>query len=214
MLHAVYLLRCAKSYVYAELQKLQREDIITPVVQPTEWISSMVVVPKKDGNIRVCLDPKDLNNAVKREHHQLPMIEDISSRLAGARLFTILDVKKGFWHIRLDEESSLLTTFNTPFGHYRWKRLPYGIKTAPEVSQRAMHNLIVGLKGIKVIADDFLIFGADVKEHDASLHAFLKRCEERNAVLNFDKLTLRRKNVPFIGHVATSEGLKAAPRKN
>ena len=100
-----------------------------------------------------------------------------------------------------------------PFGRYRWKRLPYGIKMAPEVFQQAMHNLIIGLKGTEVIADDFLIFGADVKERDANLHAFLKRCKERNIVLNFDKLTLHHENVPFIGHVATSEGLKAAPEK-
>ena len=173
----------------------------------------MVVVPKKDGKLRVCLDPKDLNKAVLREHYQLPTIEDISSRLAGAKIFTILDVKKGFWHISLDEESSLLTTFNTPFGRFRWKWLPYGIKTAPEVFQRAMHKLIEGLNGTEVIADDFLIFGSDVREHDTNLHAFLKRCEERNVVLNFDKLQLRRDNVPFIGYVATAEGLKAAPEK-
>ena len=161
----------------------------------------------------MCLDPKDLNRAVQREHYQLPTIEDISSRLAGAKVFSILDVKKGFWHISLDEESSLLTTFNTPFGQFQWKRLPYGIKTAPEVFQRAMHKLIEGLNGTEVIADDFLIFGSDVREHDANLQSFLKRCAEKNVVLNFDKLQLRRDKVPFIGHVATAEGLKAAPEK-
>ena len=101
----------------------------------------MVVVPKKDRKLRVCLDPKDLNKAVLREHYQLPTIEDISSHLVGAKIFTILDVKKGFWHISLDEESSLLTTFSTPFGRFRWKQLPYGIKMAPEVFQQAMHKL-------------------------------------------------------------------------
>ena len=168
---------------------------------------------KKDRKLRVSLDPKDLNKAVLREHYQLPTIEDISLCLAGAKIFTILDIKKGFWHMSLDEESSLLTTFNTPFGRFRWKRLPYSIKMAPEIFQRAMHKLIEGLNGTEVIADDFLIFRSNVREHDTNLHMFLKRCEERNVVLNFDKLQLRQDNVPFIGHVATAEGLKAALEK-
>ena len=196
-----------------ELQRLQEEGILVPVTEPTEWISSMVPVLKKDGSLRVCLDPKDLNLAILREHYQLPTIEDISSRLAGARLFTLLDVKQGFWHVKLDSDSSLLTTFNTPFGRYRWARLPFGIASAPEVFQRLMHELIVGLEGVEVIADDFLIYGSDEQTHGANLHAFLKRCVERNVVLNFDKMKLARSEVPFIGHVATDSGLVASPEK-
>ena len=81
----------------------------------------MVVVPKKDGTLRICLDPKDLNKAILREHYPLPTIEDIATRLHGAKVFTILDISKGFWHIPLDEPSSFLTTFHIPFGRYRWK---------------------------------------------------------------------------------------------
>ena len=159
--------------LHTELLHLQEQGIIIPVTEPTEWISSMVVVPKKDGRLCVCLDPKDLNRAVMREHYPLPTIEDISSRLAGAQVFTILDMKQGFWHIKLDEQSSLLTTFNTPFGCYRWARLPFGISIAPEIFQRKMHELIEGLKGVEVIADDFLVHRIDAKKHDKHLHAFL-----------------------------------------
>ncbi len=148
-----------------------------------------------------------------RKHYQLPTMEDVSSRLSGAQVFSILDVKQGFWHIKLDEASSMLTTFNTPFGRFRWVRLPFGIASAPEVFQRSMHELVEGLQGVEVVADDFLVHGIDVRTHDANLHAFLQRCEERDVVLSSNKLQLRRSEVPFIGHLATADGIVAAPGK-
>ena len=95
------------------------QDIIAPVTTPTPSVSSLGVVPKKNGKIRLCLDPKDLNQAIQREHYPLPTIEDVATRLHGAKMFTKLDVRNGFWHIKLDDNSSYLTTFNMPFGRYR-----------------------------------------------------------------------------------------------
>ena len=93
---------------------LDEQDILAPVQQPTPWVSSMaMVVPKKDGKPRICLDPRDLNKAIRREHYPLPTIEDILTHLHGAKVFTVLDVSKGFWHVELEEDSSFLTTFNT-----------------------------------------------------------------------------------------------------
>ncbi len=112
--------------------------------------------------------------AIQREHYPLP-----ATRLYGAKCFSILDVRNGFWHIPLDDDSSRLTT---PFGRYRWKRLPFGISSAPEVFQRKMHEVIEGLEGI---ADDFIVVGFGSTEeqaaadHDENLKAFLKRCKER-----------------------------------
>ena len=98
------------------LEELVQQDILAPVTEPTEWISLMVIMPKKEGKLRICLDPKDLNQAIQREHYPLPTIDEIATRLHGAKVFTVLDVRQGFWHVPLDEKSSLLTTFNTPFG--------------------------------------------------------------------------------------------------
>ena len=201
------------------LDTLVQEDILAQVEQPTPWISSMVIVPKKDGSLRICLDPKDLNKAILREHYPLPTIEDIATRLHGAKVFTILDVSKGFWHVPLDEPSSFITTFHTPFGRYRWKRMPFGICSAPEVFQRHMHELIEGLQGVEVVADDFVVVGfGETKEsadrdHDYNLQAFLERCQERGVKLNAQKAQLRMSEVPFIGHVATPEGLCVDPAK-
>ena len=80
---------------------------------PTLWIGSKVVVPKPNGNLRICLDPKDLNRVLQRENYPLPTIKEVPSRLHGAKVFAMLNVTSGFWHVVLDEKSSFLTTFNT-----------------------------------------------------------------------------------------------------
>lgn len=98
------------------LGQLAKQNIVAPVTTPTPWISSLVIVPKKDGTLRLCIDPKDLNKAIMRENYPLPTIEEIATHLHGAKLFSILDVRCGFWHVELDEPSSYLTTFHTPFG--------------------------------------------------------------------------------------------------
>ena len=201
------------------LDSLVAQHIIVPVTQPTPWINSIVVVPKKDGTLRICLDPKDLNRGIQREHYQLPTIEDIATRLHGAKVFTILDVRCGFWHVPLDEQSSQLTTFHTPFGRYRWLRMPFGISSAPEVFQRRMHELIEGLPGVEVVADDFVAIGFGntqeeaMLDHDKNLAGLLQRCEQRNVRLNADKIKFRMHEVPFIGHVATKDGLRVDPCK-
>ena len=139
----------------------------------------MLVVTKKSGQLTVCLDPKYLNDAIQREHYPLPVIEDVATRLAGAQMFTVLYVQQGLWHVELDDESSFLTTFNTPFGRYRFKRLPFGLSSSPEVFQRRMHEMIEGLHGCEVIADDFLVVGygekmeMGIQDHDRNLRAFL-----------------------------------------
>ena len=203
----------------AELDKMTEQGIITPVTAPTPWVSSLVVVPKKNGMLRLCLDPKDLNKAVQREHYPLPTIEDIATRLHGAKVFTKLDVRSGFWHITLDQASSYLTTFNTPFGRFRWRRMPFGIRSAPEVFQRRMHELIEGMPQVEVIADDFVVVGKGNtieeanNDHGKNLVAFLRLCDEKGLKLNTEKLMLRQPEVSFIGHIATGEGLKVDPSK-
>ena len=125
---------------------------------PTEWISSMVVVAKPN-KIRICLDPKDLNKAVLRPKYQMPTLEEILPKLNGAKVFTTLDAKDGFHQIGLDEESSKLTTFWTPFGRYRYLRLPFGISVAPEEFECKLQEKLSDLEGTHVLRDDILVVG-------------------------------------------------------
>ena len=116
----------------------------------TEWVNSIVVVSKPDGKIRVCLDPKDLNRAIMRERFQLPTREEIFAGMADATVFSKLDASQAFWQLRLSEDSKSLTTFNTPFGRYRYCRLPYGLCSAPEVFHKAMEVMMEGLEGVSL----------------------------------------------------------------
>ena len=173
----------------------------------------------KPNKVRICIDPRDLNRAIRREHYQLPTIDEVASRLTGAKKFTLCNAKDGFHQILLDDASSYLTTFNTPFGRYRWARMPFGISSAPEVWQRRMHEFVEDLEGVEVIADDFLIagFGETDAEVNLSLEknerAFFKKCWEWNLMLNKLKLKRAQTEVRFMGHLLAPDGLKADPAK-
>ena len=117
--------------VKAKLEELERKNILVKETEPTDWISSMVVVAKP-GKIRICLDPKDLNEAVKRPKYQMPTLEEVPPKVSKAKVFTTLDAKDGFYQISLDEASSKLTTFWTPFGRHRYLRMPFGVSAALE----------------------------------------------------------------------------------
>jgi len=125
-----------KAELKKKLDELVKMKVITPVDQPTDWISSMVVV-RRNNKLRICLDPKDLNTAIRRPKYPIPNIEDILPKLAKAKVFSVLDAKNGFWQVELDEPSSYLTCFWTPFGRYRWLKMPFGISSAPEEYQRS-----------------------------------------------------------------------------
>lgn len=186
-----------------ELQDLQCREIITPVECSTNWISGMVVVQKQNGKPRVCIDPRPLNKSLKCSYFPLPTIEDILPDLSRAKVFTVCDVKSGFWHVKLEEESSYLKTFATPFGRYRWLRMPMGISPAPEVFQRKLTQVLEDLPGMYIIADDVLVTGqgetkeADERDHDEKLRLFLSRCRQKNIKLNSEKFKLRQKEVPY-----------------
>ena len=102
--------------VKEEIKTLENRGILIPIDEPTDWVSQMTVVRKPNGKLRLCIDPQPLNMALKREHYKLPTIDDVMPKLNKAKVFTKLDVKEAFWHVKLDEASSKLTTMITPFG--------------------------------------------------------------------------------------------------
>ena len=103
------------------------------VDKPTDWVSQMTVAEKRSGAIRICIDPRPLNLALKREHFKLPVLDDILPKLTNSTKFSVCDLQQGYLHVELDKDSSLLTTFATPFARYRWTRLPFGLKVSSEI---------------------------------------------------------------------------------
>lgn len=207
-----------KDKVTSAIEDMEKRGIVAKVTDPTPWISNMVVVEKKD-KLRICIDPTVLNKALLRSHYQMPTIEEILPEIAKAKTFSVLDAKDGYWQIQLDEASSYLTTFWTPLGRYRWLRMPFGIKPAAEEYQRRQHEVLQGLKGVAVIADDILVYGCgDTNEeamvdHDNNLTALLQRARTVNLKLNKRKLRLKLPSVTYMGHLLTTEGLCPDPDK-
>lgn len=199
--------------VQKELDRMEQSGVITKVNEPTEWCSGMVVVPKANDKVRICVDLTKLNESVKRERHPLPAVDQTLAQLAGARVFTKLDANSGFWQIPLHPASSLLTTFITPFGRYRFNRLPFGISSAPEHFQRRMSEALVGLAGTVCMMDDILIHGATSEEHDQRLHAVLRRLSDIGMTLNTEKCSFAQTSVKFLGHVIDSQGIHPDPAK-
>lgn len=156
-----------KDRVKADLDKLVERGILIPVTKPTAWVSQMAVVQKPNGKLCICLDPQPLNIAFQREHYNLPTFNDALSNLKNARLFSKLDVREAFWHVRVDEQSNLLTTMITPYGRHRWARLPFGLSVSSEIFKRKLNKALEGLEGTFTIADDIIIAGQGKTDEEA-----------------------------------------------
>ena len=172
----------------------QEMELITTNEEPMPWVSSLAVATKKSGALRVCIDPRPLNEALKRETYQIPILDEILPELSQAKVFSTVDLGLGYWYCVLDHEFSRLTTFSTPF-----RRLPFGLSVSSEIFQKRVHQALEGMSGALDIADDILVYGVGNNEeeatadHNRNLEALLQRCSERNIALNRDKLKLKRK---------------------
>ncbi|GBM17919.1 hypothetical protein AVEN_111073-1 [Araneus ventricosus] len=118
-----------------KFKKLENEGIIAKVDNPQGWVSNLVLIEKTDGSIRLSLDPKDLNKVIKRDYVLIPKIEELVPKLTDKKVFSVLDLKDGFFQIELDDKSSDLCTFSSLFGCYKFLRLPMGLSCAPEILQ-------------------------------------------------------------------------------
>ncbi|XP_059049470.1 uncharacterized protein K02A2.6-like [Achroia grisella] len=191
-----------------KLEELERIGVISKVQNPTEWVNSLVIVYKPNGDLRLCIDPKDLNEAIQRQHFELPTFDEISSKLSGANIFSTLDIKNGFWNIKLTQASSDLCCFNTPFGRYKFLRMPFGICSAPEIYQHRMRQMLEGLEGVEVYIDDILIWGKDESEHEKRLRKVFERLQEGNVKLNKEKCKIGVSELKYLGHIISQEGIQ------
>lgn len=202
-----------RTKIREELDRMKELDVIRPVSEPTEWVSSITYVKKQDGSLRICLDPKFLNEALRRGQHHIPTVEELTHQFAGSTVFSKLDAKSGYWSVPLDADSQLLTTFNSPFGRFCFKRLPFGLKTSQDVFQHAMDQLLDGLPGVISIADDIVVHGTSREDHDRNIHGLMNRAKERGLVFNFAKCKIKEDNIPFFGNIYSKSGVTPDPSK-
>ena len=202
-----------RSKVKDELDRLEDANVIAKIDEPTSWCSRMLVATKKSGKLRICIDPRPLNKALKRERYPIPTMDDILPQLTKSKFFSKLDLSNAYWHVHLDEESSKLTTFQTPHGRYRWKRLPFGTSVSSEIFQKRLDQALEGLQGVIGVSDDIVVHGETEEEHDKNLRNLLELCRKIGLRLNRGKAEIKKQEISFLGHLITSDGLKIDPEK-
>ena len=197
-----------------ELDRMEEQGIITKVTELTEWVNSITYRVKPNGDLRICLDPKDLNKAIIREHYKAPTLEEITHKLCGATKFSKVDCYKGFFAYLMDKASSMKTTFNTipRRGRYRYLRVPMGAKFSQDAYQMKMDQ-ILGLQGVIVIHDDINIFGKGDEDHDANLIALMECAKETGLTLNSKKCSIGQDSVSFFGVIFGKDGMRPDLKK-
>lgn len=136
-----------------KLEELIRKEIITPMDEPSEWVNNLVVVQKQDLSLRICLDPKELNNGLVREQFTVPTLEEFTPKLINKKYYSVFDLRDEYYHIKLDEKSSKYCTFSTPFGNYRFLRLAFGLNVAPELFIKQNEKYFGDIEGVIIYFD-------------------------------------------------------------
>jgi len=199
--------------VNAKLEEALKFDIIEPVTGPSAWISPVVIVFKECGDIRMCLDMRRANKAIKRENYPLPTFDSLMTKLKNAKYFSRLDLKNAYHQLELDVASREITTFITHRGLFRYKRLLFGVNSAPEIFQRLMEEMLAQCPNAINYIDDVIVFGNTLEEHDMALSAVKDVFVGRNVMLNEEKCVWRTTKLKFLGHILSDKGIEADPGK-
>lgn len=171
-----------------KIQKALERDIIEPVKEPSPWISPVVIAFKSDGEIRLCVDMRRANVAIRREHYPLPTFDSLMVKLRHAKWFARLDLEKAYHQLELDESSRPITTFITHQGLFRYKRLMFGVNSVPEIFQRRLEEILIPFPNASNFIDDVIIFDED-------------------------ETKLKTQRMKFLGHVLSAEGINIDPDK-
>lgn len=194
------------------LNSMEQLKIIKRVRGCSDWLNSFVLVQKADNSLRICLDPQGLNKVIKNHTYKLPNIDEITSKLSNSKVYSTLDAASGFWNIPLDESSSKLCTFGTPFGRYQFLRMPFGIKIASEVFQEHFKE-IFEIPGVEIYIDDILIHAPTKEQHDKTLNRVLSLARKHNVKFNLEKCKFGLQEVNYLGHKISNNGLTIDDRK-
>ena len=193
--------------VKEKIEELIAMDIIEPVEGPTPWVSPVVVVPKQNDEIRLCVDMRRANEAIIRERYPIPTVDEVLQSLNQSTMFSKLDLKWGYHQLELHPDSRSITTFTTHCGLYQYKRLMFGISSAPEVYQHVIQQSLQGCEGVANISDDIIIHGKNTEEHDRRLQRVLERLKEKNLTLNAEKCKFHMTQMVFMGLVLSNNGI-------
>jgi len=207
-----------KAEVNRQVQEMLQDKIIRH--SNSQWNAPLLVVPKKADasgktKLRVVVDFRKLNELTIGDLFSLPNITDILDQLGNSKYFSTLDLASGYHQIPMSEKDKNKTAFSTPYGHYEFNRMPFGLRNAPATFQRLMNTVLSGVQGLKclVYLDDIVIYGASLQEHNHRLEEVLRRIRHHTLKLQPDKCEFLRKEVTYLGHVITETGIIPDPEK-
>ena len=196
-----------------QIVALKKKGLVRDSISP--WSSPVTLAQKKNGDRRLCIDYRRLNQVTVDERHPLPIIQDVFDRMSSARYFSTWDIAWAYWHIALDEESIEKTAFSTLDGHYEWLVLPFGMKNSPATFQRIIPLIVQDLlpKGVDAYLDDIIIYTRTEEEHLQLLEEVLSRLLQHNAKLRREKCVFFTKQIQYLGHIISGGTLQPAPEK-
>ncbi|KAJ8031683.1 hypothetical protein HOLleu_24949 [Holothuria leucospilota] len=202
---------------YDEVRQCLQEMLESGAIRESHspYASPIVVVKKKDGSIRLCIDYRKLNNKTIKDSYALPRIEESLDALEGARWFSSLDLQSGYWQIEVAEQDKYKTAFTTPMGFFECNRMPFGLTSAPSTFQRLMEKCMgdMNLKKCLVYLDDIIIFSKTFEEHLERLAAVFKRLGEYGLKLKPSKCEFLKPSVKYLGHIVSAKGVETDPEK-
>ncbi|GFU15104.1 transposon Tf2-6 polyprotein [Trichonephila clavipes] len=200
--------------VNKQIDEWLEQGIVRP--SSSEYASPIVLVKKKDGTTRLCVDYRRLNRKLVKDRFPLPLIEDVLDRLQGAKVYTTLDLKNGFFHVDVNEDCKHLTSFVVPDGQFEFNKVPFGLSTSPSVFQRYVYSIFRELmrKGIVIIyMDDLVIPAKDEKEGLEKLREVLEVASKYGLEMKFKKCQFLRRKVEFLGHVVENGTIRPSIAK-
>lgn len=204
-----------KAIMEDQLQKMLKDDIIEEC--ESAWAAPALLVPKKDGTFRFCVDYRKLNAVTKSDAYPLPVIDDLLQYTGKSCYMTTIDLQSGYWQVAVREADKDKTAFVTPFGVHRFKRMPFGLRNAPATFQRLIDRFKSGatLKDVTILGyiDDLIILSGEWVQHLRDLRAVFDRLRVFNLRANRAKCMFARDNVKYLGHVITPEGVSPDPDK-
>ena len=202
-----------RKLINKELKSLIENDIIAYAQGPQEWTSNLVVTPKSNGRIRLCLDAREVNSCIQRETYPIPTLDSVIDNMTGATFFSKIDMKEAYQQLELSKNCRYLANFYTEKGIMRFKRLCYGTNNSFEIFQKAIHQSLGNMPNTKFISDNIIIYTKTLQEHIITVKRLFEKLRDLNLKLNRKRCMFLQEKASFFGVILSNKGIQPDPDK-